>query len=140
MFPNIDAERSRKGWSRVRLAKELGVSYGTMKNWMSGKTEIPCSKIKVSAQEIVLGVRPSHMVLAKAPGNTLTATVEVSEMMGSEVHFHANAEGKDVVVIVPTMDPSGAHIDTFHPGDKLNLTFSGNVCHIFGQDGKNLEF
>lgn len=45
MFPNIDAERSRKGWSRVRLAKELGVSYSTVKNWMSGKTEIPCSKI-----------------------------------------------------------------------------------------------
>ena len=25
-------------------------------------------------------------------------------------------------------------------GDQLTLTFSGNVCHIFGQDGKNLEF
>lgn len=45
MFPNIEAERSRKGWSRVRLAQELGVSYGTVKNWMNGKTEIPCSKI-----------------------------------------------------------------------------------------------
>ena len=80
------------------------------------------------------------MVLAKEAGNTLSVTVEVSEMMGSEVHFHANAEGKDVVVIVPTMDASGTHIDSFHAGDKLNMTFSGNVCHVFGQDGKNLEF
>ena len=80
------------------------------------------------------------MVLAKEAGNTLTATVEVSEMMGSEVHFHANAEGKDVVVIVPTMNAEGEHIDSFRAGDKLNLTFSGNVCHVFDKDGKNLEF
>ena len=94
----------------------------------------------VPAQEITLGVRPSHMVLAKQSGNTLTAAVEVSEMMGSEVHFHANAEGKDVVVIVPTMNAEGEHIDSFRAGDKLNLTFSGNVCHLFDSEGKNLEF
>ena len=62
-----------------------------------------------------------------------------SEMMGSEIHFHANADGKDVVVIVPTMDNNGTHIDSFHPGDKLNLTFSGNVCHMFDGNGENLE-
>ena len=95
---------------------------------------------KVSAQDITLGVRPSHMVLAKEAGNTLTATVEVAEMMGAEVHFHANAEGRDVVVIVPTMNEKGEHIDSFRAGDKLNLTFSGNVCHVFDKDGKNLEF
>lgn len=45
MFPNIDAERARMGWSRVKLATELDVSYGTLKNWMRGATEIPASKI-----------------------------------------------------------------------------------------------
>ena len=95
---------------------------------------------KVASQDITLGVRPSHMVLAKEPGNTLSAVIDVSELMGSEVHFHANANGKDVVVIVPTMDSNGERIDSYHSGDKLNLTFSGNVCHLFGSDGKNLEF
>ena len=94
---------------------------------------------KVPAQKITLGVRPSHMILAKTEANTLSATVEVSEMMGSEVHFHANAGGKDVVVIVPTMDAAGEHIDSFRAGDKLNLTFSGNVCHLFDSEGRNLE-
>lgn len=94
----------------------------------------------VPAQDITLGVRPSHMVLAKEPGNTLTATVEVSEMMGSEVHFHANAGGRDIVVIVPTMDANGTHIDSFKSGDKLNLTFNGNVIHVFDKEGKNLEY
>lgn len=45
MFPNIDAERARKGWTRVRLAEKLSVSYGTLKNWMRGRTEIPSSKL-----------------------------------------------------------------------------------------------
>ena len=45
MFPNIDAERARLGMSRVDLAKKLGVSYSTMKNWMKGSTDIPVSKI-----------------------------------------------------------------------------------------------
>ena len=94
----------------------------------------------VQPQDITLGVRPSHMVLAKQPGNTLSAIIDVSELMGSEVHFHANANGKDVVVIVPTMNADGERIDSYHAGDKLNLTFSGNVCHIFDKEGKNLEF
>ena len=95
---------------------------------------------KVAPQDITLGVRPSHMVLAKQPGNTLSATIDVSELMGSEIHFHANANGKDVVVIVPTMNADGERIDSYHAGAKLNLTFSGNVCHVFAKDGKNLEF
>ncbi len=95
---------------------------------------------KTAPQEIILGVRPSHMILSKQAGNTLAATVEVSEMMGSEVHFHASAAGRDVVVIVPTMDVNGQHIDAFRRGDTLNLSFSGNVCHVFSRDGRNLEF
>ena len=115
------------------------VSVGGCKVELSGDKQKNLAEKKVSAQAMTLGVRPSHMVLAKQPGNTLAAKVEVSEMMGSEVHFHANAEGRDVVVIVPTMDTTGTHIDSFRAGDQMNLTFSGNVCHVFGQDGKNLE-
>ena len=119
---------------------KYAVSVGGCKVELSGDKQKNLAAQGVQSQAITLGVRPSHMVLAKQPGNTLTAKVEVSEMMGSEVHFHANAEGRDVVVIVPTMDATGTHIDSFHAGDQLNLTFSGNVCHVFGQDGKNLEF
>ena len=43
-------------------------------------------------------------------------------------------------MIVPTMNAEGERIDSYHAGDKLNLTFSGNVCHLFDKDGKNLEF
>ena len=127
----------------AKLVNEGGkyaVSVGGCKVVLSEEKQKNLSGKKVAAQDITLGVRPSHMVLSKDPANTLSATIEVSELMGSEVHFHANANGKDVVVIVPTMDADGERIDSFHSGDKLNLTFSGNVCHVFDKDGKNLEF
>ena len=119
---------------------KYAVSVGGCKVVLSDEKQKNLSGHKVAPQAITLGVRPSHMVLSKDPANTLSATIEVSELMGSEVHFHANAEGRDVVVIVPTMDADGERIDSFRSGDKLNLTFSGNVCHVFNKDGKNLEF
>ncbi len=125
----------------VRNGSKYSVSVGgSCIVELSAEKQKALAAKNVNSQSITLGVRPSHMVLAKQSGNTLTAAVEVSEMMGSEVHFHANAEGKDVVVIVPTMNAEGEHIDSFRAGDKLNLTFSGNVCHLFDSEGKNLEF
>jgi len=127
----------------AKLVSEGGkyaVSVGGCKVTLSDDKQKNLAARKAAAQDITLGIRPSHMILSKDASNTLTATVEVSEMMGSEIHFHANADGKDVVIIVPTMDASGTHIDSFHAGDELHLTFSGNVCHVFGKDGTNLEF
>lgn len=45
MFPNINAECARAGLSKLALAEKIGVSYGTLKNWMKGKGEIPASKL-----------------------------------------------------------------------------------------------
>lgn len=45
MFPNINAERARLGWSLNDLAEHLNVSQSTVKNWMKGATKIPASKI-----------------------------------------------------------------------------------------------
>ena len=65
------------------------------------------------------------------------AKVDVSEMMGSSVHLHVTAEGKDVIVIVPTTGGSIA----YPMGSELNLTFNGNVAHVFDKEtGMNLEW
>ena len=108
------------------------------------KVELPADKQAVlagknaPAQKITLGVRPPHISLAKAgDAAAVKATVDVSEMMGSEVHLHVNAGGKDVVIIVPTLDLGGA---SFHYGSELHFTFTGDVCHIFDAEGKNLIY
>ena len=65
MFPNIDAERARLGMSKLELSRTLGVSYSTLKSWMCGKTEMPCSKIIAMAKlfgvssDYLLGVTPT---------------------------------------------------------------------------------
>lgn len=43
-YPNIDAERARKGMSNDRLAEELGITRKTLYNWMD-KGNIPLSAL-----------------------------------------------------------------------------------------------
>jgi multiple sugar transport system ATP-binding protein len=58
-------------------------------------------------------------------------------MMGSSVHLHLNADGKDVIVIVPTIDLK----DSFNRGDTVYFNFNGNVAHVFSKETeKNLEY
>ena len=126
----------------AQLTKDGGkyfVTAGGCKVELSPEKEAALNAKNVPAQDVTLGVRPSHMILSDSVENTLAATVDVSEMMGSEVHFHASVLGRDVVVIVPTMDLNGAHAKSFSAGDRLNLTFNGNICHVFDKGGKNLE-
>lgn len=64
MFPNINAECARAGMTKSLLAERLGVSYGTLKNWMNGKGEIPASKLIIMSKlfgcstDYLLGVGP----------------------------------------------------------------------------------
>lgn len=43
-YPNIDAERARKGISKEALAKKLGVTRKTLFNWMDNGN-IPASAL-----------------------------------------------------------------------------------------------
>lgn len=63
MFPNIDAERARAGMSKLQLSKALGVSYSTLKSWMSGRTQIPCSKVVEMA--ILFNVSTDYLLNVK---------------------------------------------------------------------------
>ena len=87
----------------------------------------------VKEQDITLGVRPDHMVLAD---KGIKAKVDVSELMGTSVHLHVTALGRDVIAIVPT---EGRKVEL--AGQEIHLTFSGNVANLFSkEDEKNLEF
>ena len=91
----------------------------------------------VAEQEIVLGVRPEHITL-EADG--IDSVVDVSEMMGSSVHLHLASMGRDVVVVVSTMNMTGAEVNALRIGASLKFNFGGHVCHIFNKEtGINLE-
>ncbi|MBP3479412.1 MAG: sn-glycerol-3-phosphate ABC transporter ATP-binding protein UgpC [Oscillospiraceae bacterium] len=91
----------------------------------------------VEEQEITLGVRPEHITLEDAG---IDAKIDVSEMMGSSVHLHINAMGRDVVVVVSTMNMTGAEVAALNMGTAVKFSFPGNCCHVFNKEtGINLE-
>ena len=85
----------------------------------------------VAAQHVTLGVRPQHISL-QGDSTMVKARMDVFEMMGSEIHLHATMNGRDMVIIVPTMDISGDYADAFTIGKEVDFTFSGSACHVFG--------
>lgn len=94
----------------------------------------------VEPQSITLGVRPEHIMLAGEGEDMIQGIVDVSEMMGSAVHLHLQACGKDTIIIVQTMDLQGPHSVNFSIGSPVAFTFGGNVAHVFGKDSsQNLE-
>jgi len=86
------------------------------------------------AQEITLGIRPDHITLCEGGAASINATVDVTELMGSTIHMHVNIAGEDAVVILPTIDLSSEQKNGFKYGTKINITFGGNVVHMFGKD------
>ncbi len=92
---------------------------------------------EVAEQEIILGVRPEHILIDP---NGVEADVDVYEMMGSSIHLHVNAMAKDVVLVVSTMDMTGRQVEELCQSKTLNFGFLGSVCHVFSKEtGVNLE-
>ncbi|MBQ6292601.1 MAG: sn-glycerol-3-phosphate ABC transporter ATP-binding protein UgpC [Lachnospiraceae bacterium] len=92
------------------------------------------AKRNVQSQTVTLGVRPEHTAIAD---KGIEAVIDVAEMMGSSVHLHVTAAGRDVIIIVPTADAS---VD-YRIGDRVHFTFGGRVAHIFSKEtDRNLEF
>ena len=87
-------------------------------------------------QDITLGVRPEHIHLSD---DGIIGSVDVTEMMGSAIHLHMQACGKDIIAIVQTLDIAANYPNGFSLGQQISFTFGGNVAHVFGKDGLNLE-
>ena len=86
-------------------------------------------------QEIIIGVRPEHIMLCADDEKThISGIVDVSEMMGSSVHLHVSYGEKDVVIVIHTMRLDGSMEHKFNYGEKVNFTFGGNVVHMFSKD------
>ncbi len=95
------------------------------------KQEILKSKDQ-PAGDIVLGVRPAHITLADTG---VVAHVDVSEMMGAELHLHVDAEGTDVVIVLPTADLNR----DFVSGSKaeIHFTFRTDLMQLFDKETTN---
>ena len=123
----FDAELKREG-------DKFFVVLSGLKVQLDEKKTARLLKNNVQSQPITLGVRPEHTNISDTG---VPAKVDVSEMMGSSVHLHVDADGHDVIIIVPILDME----DNYNYGDLVHFTFNGNVAHVFSKEtDKNLEY
>ena len=78
---------------------------------------------------VVVGVRPVHIHLSETG---IPAEVDVSELMGSELHLHVNSNGKDIVIVVPTTD---IDLNAVHGSHKpVKYSFKPELMHFFDKE------
>ena len=57
---NVRAEMGRNHMTVGELAEKLGVTYGTVHNWLNGHTKIPATEIKKMAE--IFGVTTDYLL------------------------------------------------------------------------------
>ena len=120
----------------VKNDGKYAVELGGMTVELSEEKQAKLAANNVQPMAVKLGVRPEHIVLEQG----LKGTVDVSELMGSSVHLHVSALDQDVVMVVSTMNMTGAEVAALNHGSTVNFTFPGHVCHVFDPEtGINLE-
>ena len=85
----------------------------------------------VPSKPVTMGIRPVHVTFSEGSVSSIKGTVDVSEMMGSEVHLHVNAQGKDVVMIVPTTELDASQRGGIPYGTEVCFTFRPELIHLF---------
>ena len=75
---------------------------------------------------VVLGVRPQHLQL---DDNGVEAFVDVSEMMGSELHLHMDRKGTDMIMVIPTAELTRSFASNKH--ERIGFSFSSRLMNLF---------
>ena len=78
------------------------------------------------------GIRPQHISVGKGE---LSALIEVSEMLGTEVNLHTRSKDDEVVMVIPTVD-----LDTdVSMGKTISFTTQPRLIQLFDKaTGNNL--
>ncbi|MEF8824822.1 MAG: sn-glycerol-3-phosphate ABC transporter ATP-binding protein UgpC [Halapricum sp.] len=110
---------------------EVAVTNGSLSGdgFEYGLSEDFVEKVMTNATEhdLVLGIRPEHISIVDAPGpNTVEATVDVVEPVGSDNFLYLEIGDEECTVRVPSdTKPS--------PGETIPITFEESDIHLFEQ-------
>ena len=120
---------------RTELVRENGKYYVTplgSRIEVDGETGENLAAKAVDGRSVVLGVRPEHITLSQPGPHAIPCTIIVNEMMGSELHIHAETEdGARLVVRVPTLGLHRQERAELVNGAKIHVSFPGEVMHLF---------
>ena len=115
------------------LLLEDGKYYAEIRNVKFELDEFQQKALKSRDQkpcEIICGIRPQHITVGEGE---LSATVEVSELLGTEFNLHARSGDDEVVMVIPTMD-----LDTdVSMGANIKFTVQPKLIQLFDKETKN---
>ena len=115
-------------FNNAQLTLENGQYAVTVMGTSIRLTEDQQAKLKASGRKpgsVIVGVRPAHMQIDE---NGFCGSIEVSEMMGSELHLHLSVAGSDIVAIIPTI---GLNLSDYAIGKTIHFSFSPDLMHLF---------
>ena len=85
------------------------------------------------SRTVTVGVRPVHVTVGD---KGIDAQIDVSELMGSELHLHMTAGGKDVVAVVQT---ANLDANAYARHTAVRFSFEPRLIHLFDPETeKNL--
>ncbi len=116
-----------------KLELKDGVYYANIKGVSFKLDDFQQKALKQNNQQpcdIICGVRPSHVTIGEGE---LKGKIEVSEMLGSEVNLHADCEGDEVVMVIPTVDLT---VDV-SMGATVNFTTQPKLIQLFDKATSN---
>ncbi|MCD7821018.1 MAG: sn-glycerol-3-phosphate ABC transporter ATP-binding protein UgpC [Clostridiales bacterium] len=120
-------------FDNCKLELKNGVYYANMKGVSFKLDDFQQKALKQNNQQpcdIICGVRPCHVTIGEGD---LKAKIEVSEMLGSEVNLHADCEGDEVVMVIPTVD---LNVDV-SMGATVNFTTQPRLIQLFDKATSN---
>ncbi len=92
------------------------------------------TKNKVKPMPVILGIRAENLsIVPQGAPLSVDTVVEVSEMLGNEVHIHVSIDDKDVAIRIPALDADAESI-MYKAGDKISIGFDNKALHIFDKE------
>lgn len=93
--------------------------------------KVLCDK-KQPPADVILGVRPEHIKIElEAAPNLISAEVDISEMMGSEILLHVNASGHNVTIRISTTKLQESYAFEYGYKRRVWFTFPAETMHLF---------
>ena len=121
-----------------KLVKEGGkylVKVGEDVITLSDKQQADLKAQDTPEQDITLGIRPEHIdIVEKYEENTVSASVDVCEMMGSELYIHTVCHEADTIVRVPVIRLQAEHRAGYEYGSNVILKLNKDMLHIFSAE------
>lgn len=74
---------------------------------------------------VIAGIRPVHIDIED---NGVEGILEVSELMGNEVHLHVNVDGNDIVIVAAT---TSINSDKVSVGKPISFRMDPALIHLF---------